>query len=320
MATGSPLPDGCAAADWQLWSTDARLIVTDERRLAPALRLAHEALAGIERAVSRFHTGSELRTLNAGARDERGVRTLEIGPVFADLLEEALLAAERTGGSVDPTIGRALEAAGYDRDIAVVRRDGSGATVSLQPATGWQRVQVRRSAAGATVRLPYATRLDLGATAKAAAADRCAQLIAERLDAGCLMSLGGDIATAGAAPEGGWQVSICDHPSDPPASVTLAADAGLATSSIRHRAWRRGLEPAHHLLDPATGAPARTPWAAVSVVAVSCVEANTASTASLVRGARGLDWLAATGLPARLVSPQHRVRTVGGWPVEEVAA
>ena len=54
----------------------------------------------------------------------------------------------------------------------------------------------------------------------------------------------------------------------------------------------------------------------MSVAAASCVDANTASTAAIVRGASAPPWLESLGLPARLVDPSGRVVTVahGRWP------
>ncbi|HEY3701402.1 MAG TPA: hypothetical protein VGL32_04015, partial [Acidimicrobiales bacterium] len=62
------------------------------------------------------------------------------------------------------------------------------------------------------------------------------------------------------------------------------------------------------------GEPAGGPWRTVSVTARSCVDANTASTAAIVRGANAVPWLGELGLPARLVAQDGRVVTVGGWP------
>jgi thiamine biosynthesis lipoprotein len=67
----------------------------------------------------------------------------------------------------------------------------------------------------------------------------------------------------------------------------------------------------HHIVDPLTGLPADSPWRTVSVAAASCLDAEIAATATMVRG---LDWLVPTGLPARLVHTAGDVRTVGGWP------
>jgi thiamine biosynthesis lipoprotein len=63
-----------------------------------------------------------------------------------------------------------------------------------------------------------------------------------------------------------------------------------------------------------------SPWRTVSVVGQSCFEANTASTATIVRGEDGLAWLDTAGLPARLVHRSGSVVTVAGWPGEEAAA
>jgi thiamine biosynthesis lipoprotein len=58
----------------------------------------------------------------------------------------------------------------------------------------------------------------------------------------------------------------------------------------------------------------------VTVAATSCVDANAASTAAIVRGERALRWLESAGLPARLVAHDGSVVTVAGWPAEgEVA-
>jgi thiamine biosynthesis lipoprotein len=70
----------------------------------------------------------------------------------------------------------------------------------------------------------------------------------------------------------------------------------------------------HHIIDPATGEPAPVYWRTVSVAAGSCVDANTASTAAIIRGEAAVDWLNDAGLPARLVRPDGAVVTTAGWP------
>jgi FAD:protein FMN transferase len=97
-------------------------------------------------------------------------------------------------------------------------------------------------------------------------------------------------------------------------------DGGLATSSTTVRHWTRGGEPLHHLVDPATGGPARVVWRTVSVAAAHCVDANTAATAAILRGERVPGWLDAAGLPARLVRPDSSVLRIGGWPEPDEAS
>jgi thiamine biosynthesis lipoprotein len=93
---------------------------------------------------------------------------------------------------------------------------------------------------------------------------------------------------------------------------------GLATSSTTVRRWERGGEELHHVVDPATGRSAEVVWRTVSVAAATCVDANVAATAAIVRGLRSPDWLQSLGLPARLVRPDGTVVRVGGWPTAEV--
>ncbi len=133
-----------------------------------------------------------------------------------------------------------------------------------------------------------------------------------------LVNLGGDLATAGPAPDDGWRVRVTDdHRSGPEAPgqwITIAGGA-LATSSTAVRRWRNDEgETVHHLLDPATGRPASAGWRTVSVAAATCLDANIATTAAIVRGDRAPDWLRSLALPARLVSDQGLALHVAGWP------
>jgi thiamine biosynthesis lipoprotein len=48
---------------------------------------------------------------------------VEVSAEFAEIVATALRIAARTNGLVDPTLGEAIEAAGYDRDFAELRPD-----------------------------------------------------------------------------------------------------------------------------------------------------------------------------------------------------
>src|SRR5207302_7983179 len=105
-------------------------------------------------------------------------------------LEVALEAAESTDGLVDPTVGPALRALGYDRDFAVVVSRGPQPSFTLVPARGPRSVTLDRDAR--TVALRRGTELDLGATAKAFAADRIATAIGAEVGRQVPVGLGGD--------------------------------------------------------------------------------------------------------------------------------
>jgi FAD:protein FMN transferase len=70
----------------------------------------------------------------------------------------------------------------------------------------------------------------------------------------------------------------------------------------------------HHILDPGTGCPAPVYWAAVSVAGATCVDANIASTAAMIRGRPAARWLEDMRMPARLVRPHGAVACTAGWP------
>ena len=132
-----------------------------------------------------------------------------------------------------------------------------------------------------------------------------------------LVSLGGDISTAGDSPASGWSIHVTDdHRSDAsePGQTITIRDGGLATSSLVVRRWEHEGRDHHHILDPDTGRPVGPYWRTASVAAGDCADANIASTAVLVLGERAPAWLAEHELPARLVAVGGDVTLLGGWP------
>jgi thiamine biosynthesis lipoprotein len=319
------LPLRAGTARWPVWGTTARLVVTEPGLLLAARRLVTAQLTAVERACSRFRADSEVRQVQHAAG-----RPVRVSALLADLVAAALDAAHRSDGTVDPTVGTAMQRLGYDRDLSLIavpgrrrqvdrrqvdrrqvdRRVVDWRVVDERPAPGWRRIRLD----GRELAVPPGVLLDLGATAKAYTAHRCARLVADRCGTGVLVSLGGDIATAGPAPDGGWQVLVQDRPDDPQCTVALPAGAALATSSTVSRQWRRSGRLLHHILDPRTCQPAPPVWRTVSVAADRCVDANTYTTAAVVRGHDALRWLRDLRVPARLVTADRVVLTIGGWP------
>jgi thiamine biosynthesis lipoprotein len=298
-----------AEVRWQRWSTDMQIIVVDPGSLSCARREVDARLDAVENAASRFRPDSEICALARSAG-----RPTEVSETLANLLDAALTAASQTGGDVDPTVGASLVALGYDRNWSCPD-DIRPPITSLAMAANWTMVAV----AGRVVTVPPGVLLDLGATAKAVAADQCAQRVHDATASGVLINLGGDIATAGPAPDGGWQVLVQDADDEPASSVTLLPGAALATSSTMRRRWRDGDDVMHHILDPRTGRSAEPVWRTVTVAAQTCYAANTVATAAVVRGWRALDWIRRLGMAARLVDREGTVHAVGGWPESDAA-
>jgi thiamine biosynthesis lipoprotein len=326
-------PATVARDSFEVFGTTAVLIVTRPAVLARARAIVDAELAAVDQACSRFRPDSELCALNAAPGE-----LIEISGLFAELINRALEAAELTDGAVTPTCGQALVAAGYDRDLATVLARGDTASPGTPPSgdtpdpdgpdpdgpepdgidgtvPSWRDVwldPVRHLA-----RLAPGVELDLGSTAKAWSADHCAALVARRLRCGALVSLGGDVAVAGPPPGDGWHVRATDDhaaPDDAAGQTVTIRFGGLATSSTAVRTWTSAGRTRHHIIDPTTGEPANSCWRTVSVAAGTCLHANIASTASIIKGQAAIDWLTQATLPARLVSLAGAVTTTPGWP------
>ena len=260
-----------AGVTWRALGTNVHLLVTDPARLELARRAVVAALLDVDATYSRFRADSELQVLVTDAGREHLV-----SPLLARALGTALRAARATDGAVDPTIGRALRLLGYDDDFARlpldrgaddgtagagVARIGTTPPLTFASVPGWR--VIRFDPATRHVRIPAGVELDLGATGKGLAADLAAEAALDAMDgAGVLVSLGGDIATDGRPPAGGWRVLLADdHAAAPEGSgeVIRITDGAVATSSTTVRRWARGGVARHHLLNPATGLRPRGP-------------------------------------------------------------
>jgi FAD:protein FMN transferase len=200
-----------------------------------------------------------------------------VSALLSGAIHTALAAARDTGGVVDPT--------------ARPGRAGAWKSVDLDPH---RRV----------LDVPEGVEIDVGATGKALMADRIARDVHRATGSAVLVSLGGDLACAGRHE---WTIGVADdHKASEADQVVNVRSGGVATSSTVVRPG--------HIIDPATGEPAESPWRTVTVAARSCVAANTGSTAAIVLGGGAPRWLAERGLPARLVAHDGSVVHVGGWP------
>jgi len=221
----------------------------------------------VDRALSRFRDDSELTALNRLAGTGR---VAAVSWRLRTMLAAVHRAGRLTGGRFDASVLEDLERLGeHGAALGLPATDtlmmDDDRVVHLTPP-GTPRTSL--------VRAPAAP-VDSGGIGKglalrwaAAAASACLPA-----GAGLLLEAGGDITSAGAPPPGGWQIGIEDPvlpgPDAEPLAVLAVERGSVATSSVRARNWvapdgRR----VHHLLDPETGAPARTGLIAVTVAGV----------------------------------------------------
>ncbi|MBB2890291.1 FAD:protein FMN transferase [Flexivirga oryzae] len=298
------------AAEFSAIGTTCRVLVTERSAAARAAELAAQQLADLDRAASRFRSDSELMRLRNDGMPQR------VSPLLGNVVAAGIRAARLTDGLVDPTVGGALIGRGYDRDLDAVRALGDRTSTGSRPAPGWR--SVRYDDRLHLLAIPPDCTLDFGASAKAFCADRLAARIHDTTGAGTLVDLGGDIATAGPTPVGGWRIGVETATGDVLQTV-LARGQAFATSSTQLRTWRCDGVRQHHIIDPRTGAPAEVVWRQVTVAGGTALEANSASTAAILLGHDAPAWLGARRLPALLLGVDGAWRHTPGWPEREAA-
>ncbi len=211
------------------------------------LRAAH-------RQLSRFLPDSDLSRLN---RDPR--TSVPADPLLLRLASAAREAGELTGGLVDATLLREIEAAGYRDSIEGRPGDrlaapGAAAPAGPSPARSWAKLSVNWEAG--TIERPAGIEIDSGGIAKGLLADDVAATLAgfPAFAVDCC----GDVRIGGTAGRT-RPVRVADPFGGDPICTLAIGDGGVATSGITRRAWKgEGGAHAHHLLDPATGEPAST--------------------------------------------------------------
>jgi thiamine biosynthesis lipoprotein len=259
-----------------------------------ALAAARAEIERLERALSRFSPESDLSRLNRE-------RVAVAGDVLEDALRTALALRERTGGLFDPTVGRAVRGAGYDRSFERL------VATAAPPAPARPGGGEVRLLSGGEVELGPDVDLDLGGVAKGIAADRAVAALA-RSGPG-LANVGGDLSASGPRADGPWTIAVATGAGP----LTLALEqGGLATSGRDRRRWRRGGRWQHHVIDPRTGVPARTDLVRATAVCWSAAEAEARATALLVAGSEAPALAEEWSLPAVLVPAEGPPVLSGG--------
>jgi thiamine biosynthesis lipoprotein len=263
---------------------------------------AQDAVAFVKRKLLAWHTrfsrfipDSELSRLN---RDPREI--VPVSALMARFAQAVRQAGSLSGGLVDATLVREIEAAGYDQDLrdslalaralalAPARRPASA-----DPARRWQQIEVDHAAG--TLARPAGFQLDSGGLAKGLFADVLGDALATHPS--FAIDCAGDLLVGGAA--GVARPIRVQSPFDGRTLHTFElARTGVATSGIGRRSWLdRDGAPAHHLLDPASGRPAFTGIVQATALAPSALEAEIRAKAAVLSGPRGAPaWLAHGGV------------------------
>lgn len=256
------------------------------RAQAPrALARAREEIERLEARYSRYRDDSIVSEINRVAHD--GGR-IALDAETATLFDYAAACFEQSGGRFDITSGILRRAWRFDGGALPSREE----IAPLLDRVGFDRLRIRGG------ELSFATRgmeIDLGGVVKEYAVDRVVRLLAD--EGSAMVNLGGDIAVAGAHPDGSaWRIGI-RHPrakAEMLATIELAEGA-LATSGDYERCIEVEGRRYGHILDPRSGWPVAH-LASVSVVADLCTVAGSVATLGMLAERDGPAWLRASGL------------------------
>ena len=142
---------------------------------------------------------------------------------------------------------------------------------------------------GESVWLSNGAQIDLGSCAKGYAAQKAAELLKERNVSCAIISLGGNVQTVGAKPDGKpFSVAISD-PKAPTEilGVLKVGETAVVTSGTYQRYFEQDGKRYHHIFDARTGKPCDNGLLSVTVVCENGLLADTLSTALFLLGEDG---------------------------------
>ena len=277
------LCSGCAQekpAQRQVFAMDTFMTFTAYGKGAEDVLADAEAyIVQLEQDISVTRQDSGIAMLGRAGGDP-----VQVSQETYDLLCAALALCRTTGGALDITAYPAVKAWGFT--TGEHRVPNAEELAELAAHIDYSALELDEETSSA--RLPEGMAVDLGAVAKGWAGDRLADMLRDAGVESASLSLGGNIQTVGAKPDGSpWRVGIQDPESDQGAFLAIVevADMAVVTSGGYERYFEQDGEVYWHILDPDTAAPARSGVVSATIVGPRGVECDALSTALFVMGA-----------------------------------
>ena len=237
------------------------------------MEAAEQEILGLESRLSVTDAGSEIYAL-----DHNGLA--ELSPDTTELMQTALEMCERTDGALDVSIYPVLRAWGFTTGSYQVPTQEE--IENLLTQVDYRKVTLENG----TASIAQGMEVDLGSVAKGYTGDQVSQLLREGSVTSALLNLGGNVQLVGGKPDGSdWRVAVQDPESDGYLGVLSLRDKAAITSGGYERYFvGDDGEVYWHIIDPATGAPARSGLISVTVIGDRGVVCDALSTALFVMG------------------------------------
>ena len=256
----------------QFFSMDTLMTITYAEEDLDTVHHAMREISRLDALLSRTQEDSAVSALNRG-------ETVEDAELAA-LLTRAAKLCKATGGAFDVTVAPVVSAWGFTADEYRVPTEEELSELLTHVGAGGV------GASSESVTLDEGVAIDLGGIGKGYASDCAARIFREENVSGALAALGGNVYAHGTKSDGSpWRVAVRD-PFDTSAYIGALSltDAFAVTSGGYERYFEAGGKTYHHIIDPATGYPAESGLASVTVVCGEGVLADALSTALYVMG------------------------------------
>ncbi len=209
---------------------------------------------------------------------------VEVSDDTAALLTGALEYCEATGGALDVSIYPVLKAWGFTTEE--YRVPDAEELTDLLERVDYSRV----SCADGAVTVPAGMEIDLGSVAKGYTGDQIMQVFRDHGVTSGMVSLGGNVQTLGSKPDGSaWRIAIQNPVGEGFVGVIEVRDEAVVTSGGYERYFEQDGETYWHIIDPATGAPAKNGVISASIVSKSGLRCDALSTALFILGQDGAE-------------------------------
>ena len=286
---------------------EIQVVVSDASAGRAAVEAAYLEIDRVEQLLSEWRETSEISEVNRRA----GQAAVPVGPDLFAVVERASEISEITDGAFDVTFA----ACGGIWSVRERRIPTGGEIEACLPHVDFRRLDL--DAAASTIRLPAeAMRIGIAGIGKGYGVDRAAEVLEAHGIRDYIVDGGGDIRVAGRNVNRPWVVGIADPRREGQLYATLDARAGaIVTSGDYQRYFEQDGVRYHHILDPATGRPARRA-VAVTVVASTATDADALATGLFVLGPeRGIEIVEGQpGVEALIFGPDLAIHLSSGFP------
>jgi len=278
---------GVRNPSWQglTMGTSYSITIADRPRSAElrAIQSAVESrLEEVNAQMSTWDPDSEI----SGFNRFKACDAFSVSPEFAAVVQRAVEIASAMDGAFDPTVKPLVDHWGFGPDA------DPEPVAELLKAVGWKKVRVENNA---LLKTNPDVQLDLAAIAKGYGVDAVADVIASSGFTNFLVEIGGEIRVSGLNREKhSWRIGVENPQPDGDIFQTLELSSGGMATSGDYRNFRVRTDGTRysHIIDPATGMPAETDVASVSVISSACMDADAVATGLFVMGAKkSFQWL-----------------------------